>query len=49
MILPSKDVTPIRIRDDLQILVAHLPYDLTTEEADKIVKIIMAFVDKKDG
>ena len=41
MLLPSKDVTPIRIRDDLQVLVANLPHDLTKEEADKINRVIM--------
>lgn len=44
MILPSKDITPIRIRDNLQVLVAHLPHDLTKEEANKINRVICAHV-----
>ncbi len=49
MFLPSKDVTPIRIRDDLQVLIANLPHDLTKAESDKITSIIMAHVnDSKD-
>lgn len=44
MILPSKDITPIRIRENLQVLVAHLPHDLTKDEADKINRVIIAFV-----
>lgn len=44
MLLPSKDVTPIRIRDDLQVLVAHLPHDLTKDESDKINRVIIAHV-----
>jgi hypothetical protein len=49
MLLPSKDVTPIRIREDLQILVAHLPHDLTSEEADKINRVIMAHIKQPQG
>ena len=51
MLLPSKDVTPIRIRDGLHVLVAHLPHNLTVEEADKINRVIMAHVntDSKNG
>lgn len=44
MILPSKDVTPIVIREDVTVLIAHLPHDLTLQEADKIDRIIMAHV-----
>lgn len=44
MLLPSKDVTPIRIRDNLQVLIAHLPHDLTKEEAEKIKRVVMAHV-----
>lgn len=40
MLLPSKDVTPIRLRDDVTVLIVHLPHDLTKVEADKISRII---------
>lgn len=49
MILPSKDITPIRIRDNLQVLFAHLPHDLTNVEADKINRVIMAHVKTQPG
>lgn len=42
-------VTPIKIREDVMVRIAHLPHDLTKEEADKIVKIIMAHVNEATG
>lgn len=48
MILPSIDVTPIRIRDNVSVLIAHLPHDLTHEEADKINRVIMAHVNQSN-
>ncbi len=44
MILPSKDVTSIKIRECVNVYIAHIPHDLTKEEADKINRVIMALV-----
>lgn len=39
----QEGIVPIQLRDDLTVYVKDLPLDLTTAEADKIVRVIKAF------
>jgi hypothetical protein len=39
------DIIPIPIREDLTVFIKDLPMDLTSDEADKIVRVIKAYAD----
>lgn len=43
--LPSSDITPIILREDIVVYIGNLPHDLTTAEADKINKVINAYIE----
>jgi hypothetical protein len=36
-------IVPIQIREDLWVRVGRIPHDLTPEEADRIVRIVLAY------
>ncbi len=38
------DIIPVPIREDLTVFIKDLPLDLTVKEADKIVRVIKAYV-----
>lgn len=41
-------VMPVRIREDVIVCIARLPHDLTKEEANKIAKVILAYVNQSN-
>ena len=38
-------ITTIQVREDVAIRIAGLPFDLTRKEAEKIVRVILAYGD----
>ena len=43
------NIIPIQLRQDETVYVANLPLDLSTEEADKIARVVRAFVSGNGG
>ena len=44
-----QDIVPIKIRQDLTVFIKDLPMDLKTSEAEKITRVVMAYVDGSGG
>lgn len=37
-------IVPIRLRSDLMVGIANLPHDLTSDEADKIIRVVKSTI-----
>lgn len=43
----NSNILPIQIRDDLIVMIAGIPHDLTEKEAKRIAAVVMAHAAKK--
>jgi hypothetical protein len=43
------NTVPVQIREDVIVNIEGIPYDMTRDEANRIIRVILAYVDENEA